>query len=48
MGGGCSSSPTVAERCAELEVSAADAWDDIYELQEKVTERVRLGCSELD
>ena len=40
----CSGEPSLEEQCAELQVSAADAWDDIYELQEKVAERLRLGC----
>ena len=41
---GCSDEPTLAERCAELEYTAADAWDDIYELQDRVAERLELGC----
>lgn len=46
--GACSSSsaPTTAERCRELEpqVSAEQAWDDIYELQQVVAEYKELDC----
>lgn len=46
--GACStaSEPSTADRCRELEpqISAEQAWDDIYALQEIVAEYEQLDC----